>query len=113
MNFLEDYESWMVWALAICLGFPLVAIILGELGDALEDRNSIIARPIRELRNRVAPGISLLLFLHHVVGWPWDNTVVRIVATLSFVLGLSTVLAIFNGAIFKEATEILHASLLY
>ncbi|MCH2108306.1 MAG: mechanosensitive ion channel family protein [Polyangiaceae bacterium] len=105
MNWEFLNEHWLLWTVAITLVFPALAIIFGELSERFEQRKSALARPLQELRNRVLPALALLLFLRFVLVWDWSSTTIRVVATLTFVLGLSTVLAIFNGALFQEAQE--------
>lgn len=65
------------WAIALVVGFPLLAIALGELIYRLQRRSKPLADTLRAIRNLVLPVFVFMLFVQHVLKLPASNVVVK------------------------------------
>ncbi|UOE43998.1 mechanosensitive ion channel domain-containing protein [Agromyces larvae] len=95
--------GWVIWAIAIAVGIPLVLVVLTEVLAALTRRGNPAAGPVRFLRNWVVPVAAVLVFLLFAVQQPTEQVGVRLVATLFGFLLILLVLAAFNVALFQNA----------
>jgi small-conductance mechanosensitive channel/CRP-like cAMP-binding protein len=96
-------QDWVVWAIVIAVGVPVLIVVLTEVLGALQRRGSPAAKPVRFLRNWVVPVGALLGFLAFAVSQPADDVWVKIVATLLGFLVILLVLSAFNVALFANA----------
>ncbi|QAY72102.1 mechanosensitive ion channel [Agromyces protaetiae] len=95
--------GWIVWAVVLAVGIPLVLVVLTEVLTSLVRRKSPAAKPVRFLRNWVVPVAAVLAFLLFAVQQPAEQVGVRLVATLLGFLVILLVLAVFNVALFEQA----------
>ena len=58
---------WL-WGVGLTVGFPLLAIVLGELIHRLQRRGLAVASTLRLVRDVLLPMLVLLLFLEHLLG---------------------------------------------
>lgn len=101
-------ESWFQWGTALVVGFPLAVFVLGELLTRLERRQSLLAAPMRLLRNVFLPLLVAALFLQRVAGIENDpdqpSTVFQVSATIISVVGLAILLSIVRGLITAKSS---------
>ncbi|NNF52948.1 MAG: mechanosensitive ion channel [Acidimicrobiales bacterium] len=90
-------EAWFQWGAILVIGFPLSAILLGEIIRRLERRNNRFVRPVRLLRNVFLPLAVAVLFMQRVLelrSGDSPSMVVQVAGTLAAVLGLAVLLSL-------------------
>ena len=98
-------ETWFGWALALALGFPLSAVVLSELISLLERRGSALSTPLRALRNILVPVLVTLFFVRNVLGYPGNATLLKLLATLAWIVAIYVALSLLNALLFRNATQ--------
>jgi hypothetical protein len=58
---------WL-WGVGLTIGFPLLAIVLGEVIHRLRRRGLAVANSVSLVRDVLLPMLVLLLFLEHLLG---------------------------------------------
>ncbi|MGI9304137.1 MAG: mechanosensitive ion channel domain-containing protein [Gammaproteobacteria bacterium] len=96
-------SDWILWGLALALGFPLLIIVLGEIIHRLEHRGQPLAAPLRIIRNLVLPVFAVLLFFTKIVGVTADTGLLPIVHTLLWILAIHASLSVLNILLFTHA----------
>ncbi|MFF2272046.1 mechanosensitive ion channel domain-containing protein [Agromyces sp. NPDC058136] len=96
-------SGWLVWAIVLALGVPLVLVVLTEVLGWLTRRGSAAAKPVRLLRNWVVPVAALFGLLIFAVQSPADQVWARVVATVLGFLVILLVLSALNVALFANA----------
>ena len=56
----------LLWGVGLTIGFPLLAIVLGEVIHRLRRRGLAVAKTVSLARNVLLPILVLLLFLEHL-----------------------------------------------
>ena len=90
-------EAWFQWGAILVIGFPLSAILLGEIVRRLERRNNRFVRPVRLLRNVFLPLAVAVLFMQRVLelrSGDSPSVVVQVAGTLAAVIGLAVLLSL-------------------
>ncbi len=90
-------EAWFQWGTILVIGFPLLAILLGEIIRRLERRNNRFVRPVRLLRNLFLPLAVAVLFMQRVLelrSGDSPNVIVQVAGTLAAVIGLAVLLSL-------------------
>jgi small-conductance mechanosensitive channel len=103
MKFLD--AGWFYWAVGLVVGLPFTLISLTELHNALERRQSALARPVNLLRNYLVPLTALLMLLIEVAQVPAQLNLVRVLATVFGFLVLVLVLSGLNATLFEGAPQ--------
>lgn len=101
MNILE--QGWFWWAAALAVGLPIVLVVLTEVLNHLQRRNSRAVGPLRLLRNWVIPAAALTALLYFAFQSDVENAWPRVVATVLGFLLILLVLSAFNVALFATA----------
>jgi small-conductance mechanosensitive channel len=96
-------KEWFAWAVALVLGFPLLAVILGEISYRLERQGHALAPVARGLRDLVLPMATLFLFVTEVLGFGGETFPMRLVLTGLLVALLYVALSAFNVLLFEQA----------
>jgi len=96
-------QEWFLWAAALVLGFPLLAVALGELGDRLERHGRPIAAVVRGLRNLVLPFAVVFAFATQVLGFGFETIPARVAQTALWIALLYTSLTALNVFLFEHA----------
>ncbi len=91
------------WAIALVVGFPLLAIALGELIYRLQRRSKPLADTLRAIRNFVLPVFVFMLFVQHVLKLPTSNVVVKSIQTLFWLCVIHAALSLLNAILFGQA----------
>ena len=100
----EDISLNNTILLSIALiGFPVLVVLLGEVGNYLRRRGRQYASSVFLIRNVVLPLIALYLIAYYVVDFPADGLINRLFITASVIIGLVAVLGIINGLLFEGA----------
>jgi small-conductance mechanosensitive channel/CRP-like cAMP-binding protein len=98
-------EPWFYWAIGVAIGLPIGLIVLTELQDWLQRRNSRLARQVSLLRNYLLPLGALLLLLVPASQVPAKDMPVRLLTTLFGTLVLVLLLSGLNATVFENAPE--------
>jgi len=98
-------SGWFYWAVGLTLGLPFTLISLTELHQALERRQSALARPVNLLRSYLVPLTALLILLIEVAQVPAQLNSVRVLATVFGFLVLVLVLSGLNATLFEGAPQ--------
>lgn len=96
-------QNLLVWAIALILGFPFLIILLGEVIHRQKLRGRPIATTLRMVRNILLPVLFFQLFLLYVLKLPSDNTVVKSIQTLLWVVVIHSALSLLNVILFEQA----------
>jgi small-conductance mechanosensitive channel len=96
-------SNLLVWAITLIVGFPLIAIILGEWSYLLQRRGKALATTLRALRNLVLPLFTFLLFLRQVLKLPTDGNTIKTVETLLWLGLIHISLSLLNAVLFEQA----------
>lgn len=94
-----------IWAIALVIVFPLLAIVLGEAIHDLHRRNKGLATTLRVVRNLILPVLAILLFLKYVLVWTGDDRLIKIVETSLWVCVIHGSLSLLNVVLFDQAEE--------
>ena len=95
-------EQWAV-GLALVIGFPLVIVMLNELGFALARAGRPVASSVRFLRTWLVPLVALTIFLRWVVLLPGTSLVVRLAETLCWATAIVAIMGVINKVVFESA----------
>jgi small-conductance mechanosensitive channel len=98
-------SPWIGWAVALMLGYPLLAVVLSEVLERVEDHRRSLHGPVRHLRNVTLPLLALLIFLQKLVGLPPEDTAVKLAYTAMLVSVFFALLSLANAMLFSEASE--------
>lgn len=98
-------QPWFAWGLALLFVFPLAIVLLGELVNALDRRDSPFSRLAKTIRHLVLPQLVLLLLLTQVFEYHESSTLVRIVETLLYIFAIHTALMFVDILLFHDGTQ--------
>ena len=93
---------WL-WGLGLTVGFPLLAIVLGELIHRLQRRGLAVASTLRLVRDVLLPMLVLLLFLEHLLGLDPATRLFKSVETTFWVCVIHAALSLLNVVLFEQA----------
>jgi small-conductance mechanosensitive channel len=93
---------WL-WGLGLTVGFPLLAIVLGELIHRLQRRGLAVASTLRLVRDLLLPMLVLLLFLEHLLGLDPATRLFKSVETIFWVCVIHAALSLLNVVLFEQA----------
>jgi small-conductance mechanosensitive channel len=96
-------QDWMTWAIAIVIGFPLLAAVLGQILAWSEKRELSFANSLWFALNFLLPLTAFYLIFRFVVGAPPENTANRLLLTLALVLLIYVTVSVFNAGFFGAA----------
>ncbi len=96
--------SWFQWLLVLCIAFPVVTVLLGELIHRLQRRDSHLDVTARAIRHTVAPALALALFARYVLRIESD-TWTRVLDTLVWVCAINAALSLVNVVLFARAEQ--------
>jgi small-conductance mechanosensitive channel len=98
--FLNDSIPIFWPAVYLAIGFPVLLLVLNELIGLCVRKNWPIVKPLRTLRNFVAPSLAVLIFLRYILEQPSDSLWVRLAESVFWLMLLYTVLGIVNDILF-------------
>jgi len=96
-------EAWKTWGILIIFGLPMAIIIAGELLLFLEKKESEFIPVIYNIRNILLPNLAVYLILSKIIKLPPDSLLLKIVATLFWLVLIHSALKFFNTLIFSNA----------
>ena len=96
-------EDWLVWGLAIIVGFPLIMLGLGELIMQLNKRQNPLVKVAREVRKWVAPLAALFFLLTKVFGIEETSGGIKLLETLAWIAAIASALSLVNILLFTSA----------
>ncbi len=96
-------ESWFYWAIMLAVGFPLLAIFLGQVCDELNRQHHPLLFTVRWLRNLLLPLTVFYLLLAKVVRLADGRLILKIMLTLILITAVYLLLSLINGVLFGSA----------
>ncbi|MBW4623706.1 MAG: mechanosensitive ion channel [Cyanosarcina radialis HA8281-LM2] len=99
----SSFSEALIWAIALIIGFPLLAIVLGELTYWQQHRGQPLAATLKAVRNLVLPVLAFLLFVRHVLQLPGSHELVKSIETLFWLCIIHAALSLFNTILFAQA----------
>ncbi len=96
-------DDWLVWGLAIMVGFPLIMLGLGELILQLDKRQNPLLKVVREVRKWVMPLAALFFLLTKVFGIDETSGGIKLVETLAWIAAIASALSLVNILLFTSA----------
>ncbi len=98
-------QSWFLWALAVVVGFPFAAGVLGQLLGLFEKRRSPATRSLWYAVNLLLPVAALFFIVRFVMQAPPEATSNRLLLTVLLVLTILVSVSIFNAVFFGGAPK--------
>ena len=98
-------QNWLLWVLALVVGFPFLLILLGEMGAKLKRKQPRLIGLIQIFRNFVLPSLALFILLVYVLELPRSGTLVRLTETFLWITLIYWGLTLINVILFEEAQE--------
>ena len=95
-------QTWFRYGLLLILGIPLLVVLLNELSQTLGRRDKSLRAPIRLVRNAVVPLGALVIVFIQLLDFDRDGTIVKLVETAIWILGINAILSIANVLIFSD-----------
>jgi small-conductance mechanosensitive channel len=96
-------SNLLLWSIALIIGFPLAAIVLGEWSYSLHKKERALASTARTLRNLVLPLFVFLLFLQQILKLPADSDAIKSVETLLWLGIVHASLSLLQAILFDRA----------
>ena len=93
---------WL-WGVGLTIGFPLLAIVLGEVIHRLRRRGLAVANTVSLVRDVLLPMLVLLLFLEHLLGLDPATRLFKSVETIFWVCVIHAALSLLNVVLFEQA----------
>jgi len=100
---MRDIEGQWAFAIGLAIGFPLLQVVLSELGLVFERGGRPVAALIRSVRTWVLPFAALVLFLRGVMLLPGTSLVVRLAETLCWGSVIVAIMGAVNDLVFESA----------
>lgn len=103
----EDLFSrgWFWWGAAILFGFPLLSLLLSEIGHRLEAAGSHLSAGIDSIRSITLPLLALYLLLARIIELSGDDVLVKAVQTLFWISLINAALSLLNQFFFAQNSE--------
>jgi len=92
-------QSMLVWGCTLIFGFPLITIILGQLGDSLRRREHPLTVFVEKLQKFVLPPLTIFLIIRNVLGIEDGGIPVQVLETI---LGMAI---IHTSLCFNQSTN--------
>lgn len=96
-------NEWFTWSLLLGSGFPILAILLGELVHRLERQQNPLAGTFGFVRNFFLPILIFLLLVQFVFELDPESNFVKIVQTLFWICTINAALSLVNAFLFGKA----------
>ena len=96
-------DSVLRWALALITGFPLCAVILGEIIQRQSQHRPALAKTLQIFRNLVLPLLTFLLFAEHVLRLNVTDRSFKLLQTLFWICVIHASLSLLNSLLFEQA----------
>lgn len=100
----EDLRR-IYWTVGLVLAVPILTVILIELEQFQRRKSSKYRGVFRYLRITTIPLMTLWIILTQIMGYPIDDRIPRIVATVADVSAIIVGLALVNAILFSKVTE--------
>jgi small-conductance mechanosensitive channel len=95
-------QPWALWGVGLVFGMPLVLLILTEIMNALQGKNSIFYGIAANIRNILLPITFVYLLTHFVLELNADSIVVKLSATAMWIVLIHSSLSFINTLMFSE-----------
>ena len=105
MNTLNWHESWFIWAVILGVGFPLLAMILGELVHRFKRQGNPISATLQTVKNLVLPSFALMIFVREVFKLDPESALVKVIQTLFWICVINAALSLINVLLFEQAEK--------
>ena len=96
-------DSVLRWALLLITGFPLCAVILGEIIQRQSQHRPALAKTLQIFRNLVLPLLTFLLFAEHVLRLNVTDRSFKLLQTLFWICVIHASLSLLNSLLFEQA----------
>jgi len=89
-------QSLLIWGSILIFGFPILTIVLGQIGDSLKRREHPLAPFVRNFQRFVLPPLILLLIIKQILGWRELVVFLQILETLLWIAVIHTTLSLLK-----------------
>ena len=86
-------QSLLIWGSVLIFGFPILTIVLGQIGDSLRRRNHPLTTFVRNLQYFVLPPLILLLITERILGWKDLVIFLQVLETVLWIAVIHTILS--------------------
>ncbi|UZO79841.1 mechanosensitive ion channel family protein [Aquimarina sp. ERC-38] len=100
-NFTELSPIWH-WGFGLLIGFPLLVVLLNEIGYFATQRDPHLGKPIQSVRNFILPLGVLVILLVRIFNFDRDSLAINILETLIGVLAINTGLTLVTRFFFSK-----------
>ncbi|NEP56686.1 MAG: mechanosensitive ion channel [Symploca sp. SIO2G7] len=90
-------QSLLVWGCILIFGFPILTIILGQVGESLKRRKHPLAPFIQQLQRFVLPPLSILAIVRKILGIQEGGIALQILETLLGIAIIYTSLSLLKA----------------
>jgi small-conductance mechanosensitive channel len=101
----QSLDPFWYWGLSLIFIFPLILLLVNELGYSLNRKDEELARPVKTITNYVLPLTGLVVLLIKVLDFDGDAISIRVLETIIWVLVINTSLALGNRFFFESADK--------
>ena len=95
-------QPWALWGIGLVFGMPLALLILTELMNALQSKDSIFYGITANVRNILLPITFIYLLTHFVLELDADSIVVKLSATAMWIVLIHSSLSFINTLVFSD-----------
>jgi small-conductance mechanosensitive channel len=93
------------WGLGIIFIFPIISLILTEIGYTLSRKDEKLGKPFNTFKTLVLPLTALIFLLIKVIGFNQNTLAIKILETITWILAINTGLDLINRLFFATARK--------
>ena len=101
----QSLDSFWYWGLGLIFLFPIILLVINEIGYALNRRDEELARPVKTLKNYVLPLTGMVILLIKILDVNPNAISIRFLETIIWVLVINAGLALANRFFFESADK--------
>lgn len=95
-------KSLLIWGYILIFGFPVLTIVLGQIGDSLKRKEHPLAPFVRNLQCFVLPPLILMLIIEQILVWRELVVFLQILETVLWVAVIQTILSLLRVVLTLE-----------
>ena len=105
MEIFNNIDSVWYWGMGLIILFPIITLLLNEVGYKMGRRDETLIKPIHTFKNFVLPLVTLVVLLIYVLRVDRNALSIKVLETIIWVLIINAGLAFVNRFFFKSAKK--------
>lgn len=101
-NSFFDLGNLWYWSIGLIIVFPIIILLLNEIGYFVRRRDQNLVKPIRTIKTLIVPLIALVVLLLNIFDFGKDAISVKILQTIIWVLAINVGLDIISNLFLKQ-----------